>query len=148
MTALMIASKTSSFESVELLLKNDANADIPDKTDKTALVYALKAGNLKIVELLSSVTMRGLNTFVEVLSESNINVMNKDGIVINELATVMNRVIDSGHRMTIVSTRKGIKIKRSGNRIKRKNLLEQATLFGNGNLTNYLLNHCFGLLSK
>ena len=46
MTALMIASKTSSFESVELLLKNDANADIPDKTDKTALVYALKAGNL------------------------------------------------------------------------------------------------------
>ena len=75
MTALMIASKTSSFESVELLLKNDANADIPDKTDKTALVYALKAGNLKIVELLSSVTMRGLNTFVEVLSETNINFM-------------------------------------------------------------------------
>ena len=141
MTALMIASKTSSFESVELLLKNDANADIPDKTDKTALVYALKAGNLKIVELLSSVTMRGLNTFVEVLSESNINIMNKDGTVIKELATVMNRVIDSGHRMTIVSTRKGIKMKRSGNRIKRKNLLEQATRFGNGNLTDYILNH-------
>jgi len=138
----MIASKTSSFESVELLLKNDANADIPDKTDKTALVYALKAGNLKIVELLSSVTMRGLNTFVEVLSESNINVMNKDGIVINELATVMNRVIDSGHRMTIVSTRKGIKIKRSGNRIKRKNLLEQATLSDDVKCCQVLKNYC------
>ena len=117
----MVASKTSSLESAQLLVRNKANPDILDKNGKNALAYALKAGNLKIVKLLSEITKEGFNSCVEILSESNIEIINTDGSIVNELAAVLDKIISSGHEM-------------------KDKLLEQATLFGNGNLTNFLLN--------
>ena len=117
----MVASKTSSLESAQLLVRNKANPDILDKNGKNALAYALKAGNLKIVKLLSEITKEGFNSCVEILSESNIEIINTDGSIVNELAAVLDKIISTGHEM-------------------KDKLLEQATLFGNGNMTNFLLN--------
>ena len=117
----MVASKTSSLESAQLLVRNKANPDILDKIERNAFAYALKAGNLKILKLLSDITKEGFNSCVEILSESRIEIINKDGNIVNELAGVVEKIISSGQDMT-------------------DKLLEQATLFGNGNLTNFLLN--------
>ena len=117
----MVASKTSSLESAQLLLRNKANTDVLDKYGRNALAYALKAGNLKIVKLLSEITKEGFDSCIEILSESRIEIINKDGSIVNELAAVVDKIISSGHDM-------------------KDKLLEKATLFGNGNLTNFPLN--------
>ena len=118
----MVASKTSSLESVELLLNNNVDVNAHSKTGKNALAYAIKAKNLEIIKLLSSrTTQKGFYSCIEILSESNIDIINKDGNIVTELEAVVNKII---------SSRKSIKNK----------LLRQATIFGNGNLTNFLLN--------
>ena len=58
----MMAAKTSSADSVELLLKNNADPNLlSEKNDKqNALAFALKTGNQKIISLLSEVTTEGI----------------------------------------------------------------------------------------
>ena len=80
----------------------------------------MENGNLKIVNILSGVTTKGFDSCVEILSQSNTEIVNKDGSIVNELAAVVDKIISSGQGM-------------------KDKLLEQATIFGNGNLTNFLL---------
>ena len=71
-----MASKTSSAESVELLLQNQADPNLlSEKNEKqNALAFALKTSNEKIISLLSEVTTQGMESCVRVLAESNMTV--------------------------------------------------------------------------
>ena len=118
----MVASKTSSLESVELLLNNNVDVNAHSKTGKNALAYAIKAKNLEIIKLLSSrTTQEGFYSCIDILSESNIDIINKDGNIVTELEAVVNKIISSSQNM-------------------KNKILSQAAIFGNGNLTNFLLN--------
>ena len=52
----MLAAKTNSLESVELLLKKNAETNICDKDNFTALTYGILAGNIAIIEKLITIT--------------------------------------------------------------------------------------------
>ena len=64
----MMAAKTSSAESVELLLKNHADPNLlSEKNDKqNALAFALKTGNEKTISLLSEVTTQGMESCIRI----------------------------------------------------------------------------------
>ena len=110
----MMAAKTSSAESVELLLKNHADPNLlSEKNDKqNALAFALKTGNQKIISLLSEVTTEGMESCIKVLAESNMTIG-------KEVKVILEKLVQEG---------------------KKDLLLKEATIFGNGNMTNFMLN--------
>ena len=69
----MMAAKTSSVESVELLLKNHADPNLLSlkNDEQNALAFALKTGNENIISLLSEVTTEGMESCIRILAESN-----------------------------------------------------------------------------
>ena len=110
----MMAAKTSSADSVELLLKNNADPNLlSEKNDKqNALAFALKTGNEKVISLLSKVTMQGMKSCIRVLAESNMTIG-------KEVKIILKKLIQEG---------------------KKDLLLEEASTFGNGHMANFLLN--------
>ena len=110
----MMAAKTSSAESVELLLENGANPDLlSEKNDKqNALAFALKTGNQKVISLLSEVTTQGMESCIKVLAESNMTVG-------KEVEVILQKLVLKG---------------------KKDLLLEEATIFGNGHMAKFMLN--------
>ena len=86
-TPLMMAAKTSSAESVELLLNNKADPNLlSQKNEKqNALAFALKTGNEKIISLLSEVTTKGMDSCIRVLAESNMTVGKEIKVIIEKL---------------------------------------------------------------
>ena len=83
----MMAAKTSSAESLELLLENGANPDLlSEKNDKqNALSFALKTGNQKIISLLSEVTTQGMESCIRILAESNMTVGKEVKVILKKL---------------------------------------------------------------
>ena len=110
----MMAAKTSSAESVELLLNNKADPNLlSQKNEKqNALAFALKTGNEKIISLLSEVTTKGMDSCIRVLAESNMTVG-------KEIKVIIEKLIQEG---------------------KKDALLKESSLFGNGHMANFLLN--------
>ena len=86
-TPLMMAAKTSSAESVELLLNNKADPNLlSQKNEKqNALAFALKTGNEKTISLLSEVTTQGMDSCIRVLAESNMTVGKEIKVIIEKL---------------------------------------------------------------
>ena len=72
----MMAAKASSAEFVELLLQHQADPNLLslNNEEQSALAFALKTGNEKIISLLSEVTTQGMESCVRVLAESKITV--------------------------------------------------------------------------
>ena len=72
----MMAAKTSSAESVELLLRHQADPNLLSENNEkqNALAFVLKTGNEKIISLLSEVRTRGMESCIRVLAESNMPV--------------------------------------------------------------------------
>ena len=83
----MMAAKTSSADSVELLLKNNADPNLlSEKNDKqNALAFALKTGNEKVISLLSKVTTQGMKSCIRVLAESNMTIGKEVKIILKKL---------------------------------------------------------------
>ena len=110
----MMAAKTSSAKSVELLLKNKANPNLLSLKNErqNALAFALKTGNEKIISLLSDVTTEGLESCIRVLAESNLKVG-------KEIKVILEKLILEGRKYQ---------------------LLDESSCFGNGQIANFLLN--------
>ena len=110
----MMAAKTSSVESVELLLKNHADPNLlSQKNDEqNALAFALKTGNENIISLLSEVTTEGMESCVRILAESNMTVG-------KEVKVILKKLVQEG---------------------KKDLLLAEASIFGNCHMANFLLN--------
>ena len=110
----MMAAKTSSVDSVELLLKNHADPNLlSQKNDEqNALAFALKTGNEKISSLLSAVTTQGMESCIKILAESKMAVG-------KEVEVILQKLLKKG---------------------KKNLLLEEATIFGNGHMAKFMLN--------
>ena len=113
-TPLMNAAKTCSVELVELLLKNSADPDKIDKNGLTALEYAIKSGNMKIIKLLAKV--------IKTIPENLLNILAQSNIIIVE-----QEIVDIVARITSK--------KEHGEK-----LLEMASLYGSVSLLDFLLN--------
>ena len=111
----MMAARTSSAESVELLLKKNANPNLLSQRNEkeNALAIALKTGNIQIINILSAVTTEGMESCIRVLAESNRTIG-------DETKIILERLIIEG-KMYV--------------------LLEEASIFGNGYMVDFLLNY-------
>ena len=76
----MNAAKTSSIESVQILLrknvKNETLADpnVVDEKGQTALAYALKTNNIQVINMLAEVTTEVSETTMKMLAQSNVKI--------------------------------------------------------------------------
>ena len=104
----MMAAKTSSTKSVEILLQNHADPNLlsEKKNKQNALAFALKTSNEKSIGLLSEVTTQGMESCIRVLAESNMTVG-------KEVRVILKKLIQEGMKDL---------------------LLKEATIFGNGYL--------------
>ena len=114
----MNAAKTSSTESVKLLLKKDPNnenrtlAD-PNVVDgQTALDFAFRTNNAEIINILAEVTTEASDTSIKMLAQSNVKVESK-------LENYIQKRFKSG---------------------KMEKLFEWSSFFGNPHVLDYLLN--------
>ena len=83
----MMAAKTSSAGSVELLLRHQADPNLlSEKNEKqNALAFALKTSNEKIISLLSEVTTQGMESCTKVLAESNMPISKEIKAILENL---------------------------------------------------------------
>ena len=118
----MNAAKTSSTESVQLLLKKDPNngnrtladPNVVDGKGQTALDFALRTNNAEVINILAEVTTEASDTSIKMLAQSNVKVE-------NNLENYAQKII----------------LKNYGKIMK---LFEFSSFFGNPNVLDYLLN--------
>ena len=80
----MNAAKTSSTESVQLMLKKDPNngnrtladPNVVDGNGETALDFALRTNNTEVINILAEVTTEVSDTSIKMLAQSNVKVEN------------------------------------------------------------------------
>ena len=113
----MMAAKTSSAKSVELLLKNNADPNLLSSKkagNQNALAFALRAGDEKTISLLCKAThhSQGLRSCVRILAESNMKVGADIKVILRKLIRENSKDL----------------------------LLEEASIFGNSLMANFLLN--------
>ena len=81
----MNAAKTSSTESVQLLIKKDPNNEtktladpnVVDDRGQTALDFAFRTNNTEIINILAEVTTEASDTSIKMLAQSNVKVESK-----------------------------------------------------------------------
>ena len=113
----MLAAKTSSAKSVELLLKNNADPNLLSSKkagNQNALAFALRAGDEKTISLLCKAThhSQGLRSCVRILAESNMKVGADIKVILRKLIRENSKDL----------------------------LLEEASIFGNSQMAYFILN--------
>ena len=117
----MNAAKTSSTESVQLLLKKDPNNEdrtladpnVVDGKGQTALDFALRTNNAEVINILAEVTTEASDTSIKMLAQSNVKVE-------NNLENHVQKIWQSG---------------------KIRKLFEWSSFYGNPHVLDYLLNN-------
>ena len=116
----MNAAKTSSTESVQLLLKKDPNngnrtladPNVVDDRGQTALNFALRTNNTEVINILAEVTTVASDNSIKMLAQSNVKVE-------NSLENYVQKNFESG---------------------KVRKLFEWSSFYGNPHVLDYLLN--------